>query len=94
MEIKYRKLNKHSNNNHFPTCYKTLKERETTYFFHIKGIVRVNFVYDFYGNDILLEFVKDGICYSTRIKKYKSERSLALLISKFHLGIELLQNEL
>jgi hypothetical protein len=67
---------------------------KTTFYIHEKGIVGICFINDIYGNEVLLYFVKDMIEYNTRIKKFKSERSLALLISKFHLGIELLQNEL
>jgi|AntAceMinimDraft_9_1070365.scaffolds.fasta_scaffold93047_1 hypothetical protein len=88
MEIKKRVLKTYSNNNHFPSCYMPLKERETTYFYHEKGIVGINFVNDYYGNKVMFEFIKDRICYSTRIKAYKSERSLALMVSKFHKLIE------
>ncbi|HEY6143702.1 MAG TPA: hypothetical protein VIV55_09860 [Flavobacterium sp.] len=93
MEIKVEKVSKSSIHNHFAMCYKPFKERETTYYLHRKGIVGIDFVNDFYGNEIMLEFVKDGFYYSTRIKEFKTERSLALLISKFHLEIELLQNK-
>jgi hypothetical protein len=88
MELKKRVLKKYSNNNHFPSSYMPLKERETTYFFHEKGIVGINFVNDYYGNKVMFEFIKDGVCYSVRIKAYKSERALAIMVSKFHKLIE------
>lgn len=88
MELKKRVLKHYNNNNHFPSCYVPLKERETTYYFHIKGIVGVNLINDYYGNKVLFEFIKDGVCYSSRIKAYESERSLALMVSKFHKLIE------
>ena len=88
MEIKKRVLKTYNNNNHFPQCYMPLKERETTYFFHEKGIVGINFINDYFGNKVLFEFIKDGVWYTTRMKSYKSERSLALMVSKFHKLIE------
>jgi hypothetical protein len=94
MEINARKLKKCYYNNHFGKCYMPINNGETTFYMHEKGIVGICFINDVYGNEVLLEFVKDMIKYETRIKKFKSERSLALLISKFHLGIELLQNEI
>ena len=94
MEINARKLKKCYSNNHFGMCYMPINSGKTTFYIHEKGIVGICFINDIYGNEVLLYFVKDMIEYNTRIKKFKSERSLALLISKFHLGIELLQNEL
>ena len=90
MEIKARKLKKDYSNNHFGNGYSPLKSDNSTFFFHEKGIVGVLFINDVFGNKIILKFVKNKIEYSTRIKEFKSERSLALLISKFHLAIELL----
>jgi hypothetical protein len=94
MEIKQTKLKKCYSNNHFGNGYSSLKSTNSTFYFHEKGIVGICFINDFFGNEIILKFVKNKIEYSTRIKKFKSERSLALLISRFHLAIELLQNEL
>jgi hypothetical protein len=94
MEIKSRKLKKCYSNNRFGMSYMPINSGKTTFYNHEKGIVGICFINDIYGNEVLLYFVKDMIEYNTRIKKFKSERSLALLISKFHLGIELLQNEL
>jgi hypothetical protein len=88
MEIKKRVLKPYNNNNHFPSSYMPLKERETTYFFHEKGIVGINFIDDYFGNKVLFEFIKDSVCYTARMKSYKSERSLALIVSKFHKLIE------
>ena len=94
MEIKSIKLKKCHSNNHFGMCYMPINSGKTTFYIHEKGIVGICFINDIYGNEVLLYFIKDMIKYTTRIEKFKSERSLALLISKFHLGIELLQNEL
>ena len=90
MEINQRKLKKGYSNNRFGNGYGPLKTDTSTFYFHEKGIVGVGFINDVFGNEIILEFVKNKISYSTRIKKFKSERSLALLVSKFHLAIELL----
>ena len=49
MEIIKRVLKTYNNNNHFPQCYMPLKERETTYFSHEKGIVGINFINDYFG---------------------------------------------
>jgi hypothetical protein len=94
MEVEARILKKCYSNNGFAMSYMPLKSRASTFYMHEKGIVGICFINDIYGNEILLYFIKDMIEYSTRIKKFKSERSLALLISRFHLEIELLQNEL
>ena len=88
MKIKKRVIKTYNDNNHFAQSYMPLKERETTYFYHEKGIVGINFVNDYHGNKVMFEFIKDNVCYSTRIKAYKSERSLALMVSKFHKLIE------
>ena len=88
MEIKKRVLKPYTNNNRFTYSCIPLKERETTYFVHEKGIVGISFIDDYFGNKVLLEFIKDGVWYAARMKSYKSERSLALMVSKFHKLIE------
>ena len=88
MELQKRVLKQYKNNNYFPSYWMPLKERETTYFYHKKGIVGINFVNDYYGNKVMFEFIKDSVCYSVRLKSYKSERSLAIMVSKFHKLIE------
>jgi hypothetical protein len=94
MEVKGRILKKKYSNNGFGMSYMPIKSGAATFYTHEKGIVGICFINDIYGNEVLLYFIKDMIEYSTRIKKFKSERSLALLISRFHLEIELLQNDL
>jgi hypothetical protein len=88
MEVKARVLKKHNSNNHFGMCYMPIDSGKTTFYSHKKGIIGISFINDVFGNKIILEFIKDEIEYSARIKEFKSDRSLALLVSKFHLEIE------
>ena len=91
MQVKARKLKKYYSNNGFGMSYMPLKSGASTFYKHEKGIVGICFINDIEGNEVLLYFIKDMIEYSARIKKLKSERSLALLISRFHFEVELLQ---
>ena len=93
MKIDVKELKKCYSNNHFAMCYMPVDSGKSTFYFHEKGIVGISFIDDIFGNKIMLQFVKNNIRYSTRIKEFKSKRSLALLISKFHLSIDLMQNK-
>tara|TARA_R110002126_G_scaffold139734_1_gene284553 strand:+ start:389 stop:673 length:285 start_codon:yes stop_codon:yes gene_type:complete len=88
MKLKKRVLKHYNHNNHFPCSYMPINDRETTYYYHEKGIVGIHFIDDIDSNKVLFQFIKDSICYSVRLKEYKNERSLALMVSKFHKLIE------
>jgi hypothetical protein len=75
-------------NNGFPYLFDPIESMETTYYKHEKGIVGIHFIDDYYGNKIMMEFIKESVYYSVRLKQYKGERSLALLVSRFHKLIE------
>ena len=74
--------------NRFPYVFNKIESMETTYYVHEKGIVGIHFYNDYYGNKIIMEFIKESVYYSVRLKEYKGKRSLALLVSRFHKLIE------
>jgi len=94
MDIKKRKIKKHQSFNCFGLSWRPVNDGSTSFFQHRKGVVGIC-IGSFWRNEVevILSFVKDGYSYETGLKEYKSDRSLALSVSRFHKEIDKLESK-